>query len=260
MAIKINETTLMWCYAVSLADAIQYLTFSPDITYAVQQLYASSTSQLIAYSDADWVGAHLHAEYRGVANVVAETAWLSNVLLELHSALHSATLVCCDNVSVVYLSSNPVQRQRTKHIEIDIHFVRDQVSTGHVRVLHVPSRFHVEAEYRGVANVVAETAWLRNVLLELHSALHSATLVYCDNVSAVYLSSNPVQRQRTKHIEIEIHFVRDQVSTGHVRVLHVPSRFQYANIFTKGLPSLLFNQFRSSLNVRASPAQTEGVY
>ncbi|GJW61051.1 ribonuclease H-like domain-containing protein [Tanacetum coccineum] len=77
-----------------------------------------------------------------------------------------------------------------------------------------------------------------------------ATIVYCDNVSAVYLSSNPVQHQRTKHIEIDIHFVRDLVATGQVRVLHVPSRFQYADIFTKGLPSALFDEFHDSLSVR----------
>ncbi|GKB88495.1 ribonuclease H-like domain-containing protein, partial [Tanacetum coccineum] len=82
-----------------------------------------------------------------------------------------------------------------------------------------------EAEYRGVANAVAETCWLRNLLRELHTPLSSATLVYCDNVSAIYLSSNPVQHQRTKHIEIDIHFVRDLVAAGQVRVLHVPSRY-----------------------------------
>ncbi|GJU53224.1 ribonuclease H-like domain-containing protein [Tanacetum coccineum] len=104
----------------------------------------------------------------------------------------------------------------------------------------------VDAEYRGVTNAVAETCWLRNLLRELHTPLTSATLVYCDNVSAVYLSSNPVQHQRTKHIEIDIHFVRDLVAAGQVRVLHVPSRYQYADIFTKGLPSALFEEFRTS--------------
>ncbi|GKE77834.1 ribonuclease H-like domain-containing protein, partial [Tanacetum coccineum] len=74
------------------------------------------------------------------------------------------------------------------------------------------SRSSAEAEYRGVANVVAETAWLRNLLCELHSPLSTVTLVYCDNVSAVYMSVNPVQHQRTKHIEIDIHFVRDIVT------------------------------------------------
>nr|GFC59929.1 ribonuclease H-like domain-containing protein [Tanacetum cinerariifolium] len=108
--------------------------------------------------------------------------------------------------------------------------------------------FRTEAKYRGVANVVAETSWIRNLLRELHTLLFTATLVYCDNVSAIYMSANPVQHQRTKHIEIDIHFVRDKVASGHVRVLHVLSRFQYADIFTKGLPYPLFTNFRSSLS------------
>ncbi|GKB34490.1 ribonuclease H-like domain-containing protein [Tanacetum coccineum] len=120
------------------------------------------------------------------------------------------------------------------------------------------SRSSAEAEYRGVANAVAETCWLRNLLRELHTPLATATLVYCDNVSAVYLSSNPVQHQRTKHIEIDIHFVRDLVATGAIRVLHVPSRYQYADIFTKGLPTSLFDEFRTSLSVRSPPAPTVG--
>ena len=63
-----------------------------------------------------------------------------------------------------------------------------------------------------------------------------------------------------KHIEIDIHFVRDFVALGQVRVLHVPSRYQYTYIFTKGLPATLFLDFCPSLNVRKPPAQTAGVY
>nr|GEY92126.1 ribonuclease H-like domain-containing protein [Tanacetum cinerariifolium] len=76
------------------------------------------------------------------------------------------------------------------------------------------SRSSAEAAYREVANAVAETCWLRNLPSELHTPLYSATLVYCDNFSAVYLSCNPVQHQRTKHIEIDIHFVRDLVAAA----------------------------------------------
>nr|GEY77437.1 ribonuclease H-like domain-containing protein [Tanacetum cinerariifolium] len=61
-------------------------------------------------------------------------------------------------------------------------------------------------------------------------------------------------------IEIDIHFVRDLVTAGQVRVLHVPYRYQYADIFTKGLPSALFEDFRSSLSVRLPPARTAGAY
>ncbi|GJW30246.1 ribonuclease H-like domain-containing protein [Tanacetum coccineum] len=123
-----------------------------------------------------------------------------------------------------------------------------------------PSTRNVEAEYQGVANVVAEMVWLCNLLRELHTPLLTATLVYSDIVSAVYMSTNPVQDQQTKHIKIDIHFVRDMVKAGYVRVLHVPSRFQYADIFTKGLPSALFEDFRSSLSIRPPPAQTARAY
>ncbi|GKA91673.1 ribonuclease H-like domain-containing protein [Tanacetum coccineum] len=91
---------------------------------------------------------------------------------------------------------------------------------------------NAEAKYRGVAiYAIAESCWLRNLLRELHTPLLSATLVYCDNINVVYLSSNMV------------------------RVLHVPSRYQYANIFTKSLPSALFEdisyQFDHSISSRS---------
>ncbi|GKC15181.1 ribonuclease H-like domain-containing protein, partial [Tanacetum coccineum] len=139
-------------------------------------------------------------------------------------------------------------------------FLGDNLLSWSAKQQHTLSCFSAEAEYRVVANVVAETAWLCNLLRELHSPLLTATLVYCDNVSAVYMSANPVQHQRTKHIEIDIYFVRDMVTAGQVRVLRVPSRFQYADIFTKELRSALFEEFRSSLSVRHPPAPTAGAY
>ncbi|GJY54449.1 ribonuclease H-like domain-containing protein [Tanacetum coccineum] len=172
------------------------------------QLHVSSTAQLTAYTDVDWVGC-------------------------------------------------PVTRRSTSGYCV---FLGDNLLSWSAKRQVTLSRSSAEAEYRGVANVVAETVWLRNLLLELHAPLSTTTIVYCDNVSAVYLSTNPVQHQRTKHIEIDIHFVRDYVASGQVRVLHVPSRYQYADIFTKGLPSALFLEFRSSLNIRRSPVHTEEEY
>jgi hypothetical protein len=84
-----------------------------------------------------------------------------------------------------------------------------------------------KAKYRGVANVVAETAWVRNLLCELH----------------------PVQLQRTKHIELIFILFVILWQKGLVHVMHVPTRFQYANIFTKDLSSSLLQDFRYSLNV-----------
>jgi len=69
-----------------------------------------------------------------------------------------------------------------------------------------------------------------------------------------------VNHQRTKHIEMDIHFVRKKVVLGQVHVLHVPTRYQYADIFTKGLSKPLFDDFRSSLSICPPPASTEGLY
>jgi hypothetical protein len=82
--------------------------------------------------------------------------------------------------------------------------------------------------------------------------------VYCDNVSAIYMSKNPVQHQRTKHLEIDLHFVWERVALGDVRVLHVPTTSQFADIFTKGLPTSIFKEFRSSLNVWSPDDSTVG--
>ncbi|GJV27335.1 ribonuclease H-like domain-containing protein [Tanacetum coccineum] len=223
----------------SLAGSLQYLTFTrPDISFAVQQvclymhdhrephfsalkrvlryvrgtldyglqLFSFFTTDLVAYSNADWAGC---------------------------PTTRRSTLGYC-----VFLGNNLVSWSSKRQPTL--------------------SRSSAEVEYRGVANAVAEAYWLRNLLRKLHIPLSSATLVYCDNASALYLSSNPVQHQRTKHIEIDTHFVRDLVAAGQVRVPHVPSRYQYADIFTKGLPSALFEEFHISLSVRCPPAPTAG--
>jgi len=98
-----------------------------------------------------------------------------------------------------------------------------------------------------------KACWIRQLLGELHCPLTRATLVYCDNISVVYLSTNPIHHQWTKHVKIDLHFVRERVALGAVRVLHVPTSLQYVDIFTKGLPTPVFINFRSSLNIRASP-------
>ncbi|GKC01733.1 ribonuclease H-like domain-containing protein [Tanacetum coccineum] len=172
-------------------DPVSDLTLYRSLADYRMQLFSSSTTYLVAYSDADWAGC---------------------------PTIRRLTSGYC-----VFLGNNLFSW-----------------SSKHQPTL---SRSSPKAEYRGVANAVVETCWLRNLLRELHTHLSSATLVYCDNVSVVYLSCKPVQHQRTKHIEIDIHFVCDLVAAGQVRVLHVPSRYQFADIFTKGLSSALFEEF-----------------
>jgi hypothetical protein len=62
-------------------------------------------------------------------------------------------------------------------------------------------------------------------------------VVYCDNISAVYMTANPVHHRRTKHIELDIHFVREKVQLDKLRVLRVPTTQQFADVMTKGLPT-----------------------
>jgi hypothetical protein len=90
---------------------------------------------------------------------------------------------------------------------------------------------------------------LRQLLHELQAPPSHCTLIYYDNINVVYLSTNPVQHQRTKHVKIDLHFIREKVAIGQVRVLHVLTASQFADIFTKGLPSSVFNEFRSNLNI-----------
>lgn len=72
------------------------------------------------------------------------------------------------------------------------------------------------------------------------------------------MSTNPIQHQRTKDVEIDLHFVHERVALGDSKVLHVPTMSQFADIFTKGLPSSVFTEFRSSLNIRRAAASTAG--
>jgi hypothetical protein len=83
-------------------------------------------------------------------------------------------------------------------------------------------------------------------------------MAYCDNVSSVYMVQNPVHHQRTKHIELDVHFVREKVALGEFRVLQIPSTCQFADIFTKGLSSSLFNDFQDCLCIGQPTVATEG--
>ncbi|XP_071705276.1 uncharacterized mitochondrial protein AtMg00810-like [Rutidosis leptorrhynchoides] len=217
----------------SLAGALQYLTFTrPDISYAVQQVCL----HMHALNEA-----HMHA-LKHIIRYIKGTASYG-----LHiSKSNSSSLVSYTDADWAGCSDT---RRSTSGYCV---YLGDNLISWSSKRQRIVSRSSAEAEYRGVTNVVFETCWLRNLLLEFHKPLAKATLVYCDNVSAIYLSGNHVQHQRKKHIELDIHFVREKVARGHVRVLHVPTRFQIADIFTKGLPRILFEEFRHSLCLRDS--------
>lgn len=223
----------------SLAGALQYLTFTrPDIAYAVQQvclfmhdprqIHLNALKRIIRYIQGTiGHGLQMYRSQRRTLTAYSDADWAG-----CPDTRRSTSGYC------VYLGENLISWSSKRQPTV--------------------SRSSAEAEYRGVANTVADTCWIRNLLLELHQPITRATLVFCDNVSSVYLCSNPVKHQRTKHVELDIHFVRDRVALGEVKVLHVPSAHQYADIFTKGLPSSLFTAFRNSLTVKTFDVSTEG--
>jgi hypothetical protein len=102
-------------------------------------------------------------------------------------------------------------------------FLEDNLVCWPSKRQSIMSRSSVEAEYRAVANGVAEASYQRQLLQEFKSPLTKSSVVYCDNVSDVYLSTKPVQHQRTKHIEIDLHFVCEHIVISDVRVLSCPN-------------------------------------
>jgi hypothetical protein len=224
----------------SLAGGLQYLTLTrPDIAYAVQQ------ACLFMHAPRD---AHL-ALVKRILRYLRGTTHLG-LRLHRHSPHHD--LIAYSDAD---WAGCPDTRRSTSGFCV---FIGNNLVSWSSKRQNTVSRSSAEAEYRAIANVVAESCWLRQLLGELRRSPHRATIVYCDNVSAVYLSGNPVQHQRTKHVEIDLHFVRKRVSLGDVRVLHVPTTSQYADVFTKRLPAILFEEFRTSLNILDDPVVTEG--
>jgi histone deacetylase 1/2 len=111
------------------------------------------------------------------------------------------------------------------------------------------SRSSTEAEYKSVANATAELMWIQALLRELGLFLRRPPSLWCDNIGATYLSVNPVFHARTKHIEIDYHFVREQVAKKALEIRHISTHDQLADVLTKPLMIQQFERFCSDLNV-----------
>lgn len=111
------------------------------------------------------------------------------------------------------------------------------------------SKSSTEEKYRGIAIATSELIWIQSLLKELGIATTSPTL-WCDNLGAIYLTANPVFHARTKHIEIDYHFVRERVAGKELQVRFISSKDQLADIFTKGLASPRFQYLRDKLSIR----------
>ncbi|RVW79030.1 Retrovirus-related Pol polyprotein from transposon TNT 1-94 [Vitis vinifera] len=99
----------------------------------------------------------------------------------------------------------------------------------------VVARFSAEAEYQAMALATCELIWLRHLLQELRFGKNEQMKLICDNQAALHIASNPVFHERTKHIEVDCHFIREKIASGCVATSFVNSNDQLADIFTKSL-------------------------
>uniref|UniRef100_A0A2N9H7M7 Reverse transcriptase Ty1/copia-type domain-containing protein n=1 Tax=Fagus sylvatica TaxID=28930 RepID=A0A2N9H7M7_FAGSY len=139
---------------------------------------------------------------------------------------------------LVYLGHNPITWSTKKQLTV--------------------SRSSTEAEYRALASASAEVCWLRTLVKDLGLYLYDPPVLWCDNVSALAITSNPVFHARTKHIEVDFHFIRERVLRKDLQVKFVSTVDQLADIFTKGLSSHRFQELQSKLLVPVDTIRLRG--
>ncbi|KAH9669936.1 retrovirus-related pol polyprotein from transposon RE1 [Citrus sinensis] len=122
----------------------------------------------------------------------------------------------------------------------------------------VIARSSAESEYRSLASASAEISWLQSLFSELKLQCIEKPVIWCENLSATELAHNPIFHSRTKHIEIDIHYVRNKVLAGELNIQYIPSEEQVADIMTKPLSFIHFNYLRAKLNVMSCPLSLRG--
>ncbi|XP_039046666.1 uncharacterized mitochondrial protein AtMg00810-like [Hibiscus syriacus] len=213
-----------------LIGRLIYLTYTrPDITYAVNLL-----SQFMQQPKTS----HMEAALRVVKYVKNEPG--QGILLK--SSLICQLLAYCDSD----WGSCPMTRKFVTGFCIKI---GDSLVSWKSKKQNVVARSSAEAEYRAMAVVTSKLVWLQCLLAELSIKGLKPVKLHCDNKDALQIAANPVNHERTKHIEIDCHFVREKIQEGMIQTEHVSTHEQLADIMTKALGSQLHGYLLSKLGV-----------
>lgn len=117
-----------------------------------------------------------------------------------------------------------------------VFFLGDSLVSWKAKKQATISRSSAETEYRALASTTSEVLWLQQLLKDFSIHLSEPPVIFCDNQAAIHIASIPIFHKRTKHIEIDCHFVREQLHTEAIKLLPVRTHNQLADMLTKALP------------------------
>jgi hypothetical protein len=130
-----------------------------------------------------------------------------------------------------------------------IFFLRSNPISWSSKKQRVVARSSTEAKYRSLASAASETVWLISLFNEQRLFINASLALLCDNLGAINLSFNPIQHSRMKHIQIDLHFIRDLVSKMILNVHHVNTADQLANLLTKPLSQQRLDSLRNNIGL-----------
>ena len=128
-------------------------------------------------------------------------------------------------------------------------FVGGNLVTWRSKKKKVVALSSIEAEFRGMAKGLCELLWLRNLLTEVGFSPRSTMNLFCDNKAAIDISHNPIQHDRNKHVEVDRHFIQQNLEEKIIQFRFVKSEDQLADILTKAISSRNFNDSLDKLGV-----------